>query len=226
MCICGKPDCEVPYGLCHCGCGEVTPIVRFTDRPKQRIAGLPSRFIIGHSNREARIVIQQPSDPTIRHIALTRGQITVVDAGDFAWLGKWAWFALGDLEDGCYAARHRAIADGAGPGIILMHRVILGLDGSDEIEEGDHRDGNRLNNRRGNLRQGPHANNQMNRGMAQNNTSGCAGVSFHKRRQRYQVRIGVGGKEMYLGYADTLAAAEAIRKEAEQRYYGDWARKS
>lgn len=42
---------EVPYGYCHCGCGQKTKIARQTDRKWGIVAGEPMRFINGHSNR-------------------------------------------------------------------------------------------------------------------------------------------------------------------------------
>jgi hypothetical protein len=54
MCICGNPDCKIPYGLCHCECGGKTELARDTDRPKLRIAGSPTRFIFGHGARKQR----------------------------------------------------------------------------------------------------------------------------------------------------------------------------
>jgi hypothetical protein len=225
MCICGKSDCQIPYGLCHCGCGRTVAIVRVTDRPKQRVAGTPSRFIQGHAARHLRPIIEQPSDTSIRHIPLTRGLITVVDAEDFDWLNKWPWGAVGDMQGGCYAGRCRTVADGPGVSIILMHRFLLGLDGTDEDDEGDHRDGDRLNNRRSNLRPGPHAKNQMNRGRSKNNLSGITGVGYHKGRGRYRARIRVNGKEILLGYTTTIAAAASLRRAGEEKYFGEWRRK-
>lgn len=39
---------DIPAGLCQCGCGKTTTIIRKTEKSKGRIAGQPSRFIKGH----------------------------------------------------------------------------------------------------------------------------------------------------------------------------------
>jgi len=42
------PASEVPFGYCHCGCGEKTAISKYTYRSEGRIKGQPSRFLPGH----------------------------------------------------------------------------------------------------------------------------------------------------------------------------------
>jgi hypothetical protein len=48
VCICGNKDCEIPFGLCHCGCGEKTNIARTSSRYHECIDGMPRKFILGH----------------------------------------------------------------------------------------------------------------------------------------------------------------------------------
>jgi hypothetical protein len=45
------PDWRPPSGLCGCGCGGATGIVKVTSRTKGRYAGYPARFLRGHANR-------------------------------------------------------------------------------------------------------------------------------------------------------------------------------
>lgn len=42
---------EVPYGFCHCGCGEKTTVPVETHRTRDRVKGRPMRFVHGHHNR-------------------------------------------------------------------------------------------------------------------------------------------------------------------------------
>lgn len=42
---------SVPYGYCHCGCGERSPLSAYTDRSRGYITDKPLRFINGHQNR-------------------------------------------------------------------------------------------------------------------------------------------------------------------------------
>lgn len=40
---------EIPYGYCHCGCGNLAPIATITDRRWHHVKGKPIKFINGHS---------------------------------------------------------------------------------------------------------------------------------------------------------------------------------
>lgn len=54
-CICGKTDCAIPYGLCHCGCGQKTQIVTCTVEKLGRIKGSPAKYFGKH-----RIHLEKP----------------------------------------------------------------------------------------------------------------------------------------------------------------------
>lgn len=54
-------DCisEIPYGYCHCGCGQKTNISKMTSKKYGQIKGIPVRYISGHHvrcSREQRII--------------------------------------------------------------------------------------------------------------------------------------------------------------------------
>ena len=55
--------------------------------------------------------------------------------------------------------------------------------------------------------------------IAQNNTSGIRGVSWHKGLQKWQARITIKGKTVSLGYYNNIEDAAAARKEAEEKYF-------
>lgn len=42
---------SVPYGLCHCGCGERTKIANHTDHRYGSVLGEPRRYLKGHHRR-------------------------------------------------------------------------------------------------------------------------------------------------------------------------------
>ena len=42
---------DIPFGYCHCGCGQKTRIPKHNNRRLGYIAGQPIRFIRGHSSR-------------------------------------------------------------------------------------------------------------------------------------------------------------------------------
>lgn len=49
---------EIPYGYCHCGCGEKTNINKTTSRSKNRFKGEPARFIHSHNGRTQIIPVE------------------------------------------------------------------------------------------------------------------------------------------------------------------------
>ena len=52
-----------------------------------------------------------------------------------------------------------------------------------------------------------------------NNSSGVPGVSFNRRRQRWEAYIRFQGKQIHLGMYATLDEAAAVRARAEEKYF-------
>lgn len=42
---------EIPYGYCHCGCGQLTSIASINDKRFGSVKGEPRRFVRGHYSR-------------------------------------------------------------------------------------------------------------------------------------------------------------------------------
>jgi hypothetical protein len=105
-------------------------------------------------------------------------------------------------------------------GTVLFHREILGLSVGDGIVV-DHIDGDRLNNRRSNLRLCTRAENTRNQRLSCKNTSGYKGVTFNKANGKWTSQIMLNKKRKHLGsfntpqeaYAAYCAAATIHHKE-------------
>ena len=102
-----------------------------------------------------------------------------------------------------------------------LHRFILDFPNSEDV---DHIDGDTDNNRKCNLRPCSHRNNSLNHRVASNNTTGVTGVVYVKRTGKYMARIKVKGKDIFLGYYQTLEEASKVRKEAEIKYFKEYRR--
>jgi hypothetical protein len=76
----------------------------------------------------------------------------------------------------------------------------------------DHINGNGLDNRIENLRDG--INNSRNMRLMKTNSSGVSGVNWSKSKGKWRARIH-DGKELHLGYFDDFDSAVAARKAAE-----------
>jgi hypothetical protein len=100
--------------------------------------------------------------------------------------------------------------------------------------ECDHIDGNGLNNQRKNLRvvtRQENARNQINRKKRtrevrakRNNKLGVQGIHWSKRRKKFQAQIWAN-RNIHLGYFFCLEKAKRAYREAELKYFGEFARK-
>jgi hypothetical protein len=144
-----------------------------------------------------------------------QGGHALVDDHLSEWLGEWRWHA----NSRGYVVRtvHVYIDGRRKSRTVLMHREILGLAYGDP-RQGDHEDGNKLDNRGSNLRiahRGQLDNQQNRQGPNRNGTSGYRGVTSDG-RGRWQAQVGLGRRLHHLGRFDTpeaaAAAAEAFRE--------------
>ncbi len=142
------------------------------------------------------------------------------DTGVFTWALYRNRLALeGDIA-GCvhptgYVRMH---VDGK---IHLAHRLAwLYMYGDWPVNEVHHIDGNKENNAIANLADVTCTENMRARGSFKNNTSGVKGVAYHKLKGKWCAAIGIGGKNIYLGYFKEFDDAVLARKKAEQELWG------
>ena len=100
---------------------------------------------------------------------------------------------------------------------IKMHRVLL-----PKFKIVDHINHNKRDNRKYNLREVTDSQNSMNKGIRSNNTSGVTGVYFKKESNKWFAIITVNKKIINLGYFKNFEDAVKARKEAEEKYYGEF----
>jgi hypothetical protein len=90
----------------------------------------------------------------------------------------------------------------------------------------DHADNNPLNNKIENLREATAAQNQHNKLIQKNNTSGVKGVSWHKPSNKWLVHLRVNGKKKHFGCYNDIELAELVAQEVRTKYHGQYARHS
>src|SRR3990167_452436 len=142
----------------------------------------------------------------------------LIDDEDHKWLSKFKWH----LRDG-YAVRNLYLGrENNKPKntVISMHREILKHHGIYLDKETDHINHNKLDNRKINLRAVTTSQNQWNRKLGKNNTSGYKGVALEKRNNKWKARI----KKKFLHYFDTPEKAAQTYNEAAQAYFGEYAK--
>ena len=139
-------------------------------------------------------------------IELTNSEQTaLVDDRNFDYLNQWDW----RLSDIGYVVRYPSMGK-----TIYMHREVLHRAGYTNFEAGDHRNRNPLDNQETNLRQATFSQNQQNRGLFRNNTSGYIGLSWHIREGGWRIHITLGGRRSCFGPFDDLLVAVKARDVA------------
>lgn len=145
------------------------------------------------------------------------GLISLVDNDDYNLISKYSWH----LSSFGYARARATVDIGIGRKHILMHRVIMGNPIGMDI---DHISGNKLDNRRENLRVCTRMENLRNSKIKKTNTSGFKGVSWDKKRNMWRARITVGGEEIHIG---SYAKKEVAKMEYDKmavKFFGEFAR--
>jgi len=104
-----------------------------------------------------------------------------------------------------------------------VHRLIFLLEHGYIPKEIDHINGDRQDNRLENLRSVTRSQNQFNKAMAQNNTSGYRGVSWHKKSQQWVIRVCANGKSM-VKYVKDLELAGLVAEEMRSLFHGKYAK--
>jgi hypothetical protein len=84
----------------------------------------------------------------------------------------------------------------------------------------DHIDNNKTNNNINNLRWATLTENQQNRQLNNNNTSGCKGIYFNKKCKKWYAQITVDGTQIHLGYFDNIEDAKKARVARAKEVFG------
>lgn len=151
----------------------------------------------------------------MKYIPLTKGYWATVDDDDYERVNKLKW-----REQNGYAIHSKQVKGWRT--IVAMHRFVLNVE--KDVEAVDHINGNRLDNRKCNLRCATQAENLRNH-HTWSNATGYKGVYLTRgsKSHPFVARIKAGGKSIYLGrFASEAKAAKAYNKAA-LKYHGEFA---
>lgn len=158
----------------------------------------------------------------MKTIPLTQDLVAIVDDADYETLSQFKWHAK---KHACSAYAARNIRVDGKQRTLKMHRVIMGDDATGLHV--DHRDGDGLNNQRGNLRICTRSENNRNRRLNKDNVTGLKGVSAPKTMResvnKFAAQIRVNGKCHHLGHFSTAELAHAAYCAAAVRFHGEFA---
>ncbi len=145
------------------------------------------------------------------------------ETGLFSWI-----ISLGPVNDGDIAGsiHHTGYVVIRHSGrLYAAHRLaFLYMTGSWPNDEIDHINGIRADNRWKNLRECSVAQNRMNKVIYRNNKSAVVGIRWRENDKRWIARINCRGEEIYLGCFQEKEAAMAVRRAAEDKYFGEFRR--
>lgn len=143
----------------------------------------------------------------MKRVKLTRGKYALVDDNDFENVSNYKWYcsSMG------YASRTEI--KGGKRKEVLMHRFLLNAQKGVEV---DHINRNPLDNTRKNLRFCTRSENNHNRGLNRNNSSGYTGIYWHKKAQKWQAQIMLDKKRVNIGLFDDKLLAFKERQAYEK----------
>ncbi len=155
--------------------------------------------------------------PRDGHIITRKGSVVLIDKEDYPSVSKYTW----TTNKTGYVQRYFRDSVTKKMGSISLSRFLMGV--SDKMWQEvmvDHINGDKLDNRRSNLRLANNTENQWNSKKSTRNKSGYKGVLWHKLHKKWMVSI----QRDCVGYYDDLeVAAWFYNKHAKERF-GDFAR--
>jgi len=212
---------NIPYGFCHCGCGQKTKIATITQRRRHVRRGEPMRYLSGHGTTHERPAITQPVDPSIRYIALTQGQVAIIDTHLYDWLMGYRWCARWHKSTRSFYSIRGERVDGK-QRTVIMSRQITGLERGDK-RIADHHNHDTLDYTGNNLRVVNATQSACNLRKRRDNTSGLKGTSWNKQWQKWGASICHQGKQRFLGYRNTREEAHQLYRTAAAELHKEFA---
>ena len=151
---------------------------------------------------------------------MSRGKYAIVDPDDYELLARYRWHAVRSRNT-FYAARFGKREKGRRRKYYQMHREVMNIPNRMMC---DHINGNGLDNRKANLRPATRAQNGWNRGKSRvESRSKYKGPAWDKADKRWEVRISVNSRRIYVGrFKDEMKAVRAY-DAAAIKYHGRFA---
>lgn len=196
--------------LCQCDCGNET-IVR-GDNLKNKTTqscGCLSKYISSKKLNKKYNTYNLDGKYGIGYTS--KGEEFYFDIEDYEKIKKYTWWID---KDGYVITENNKKR-------LSLHRLITNCS-NDTVVDHKYGEHTRNDNRKYNLRVCKQQNNMMNCKISKNNTSGVTGVVWDKRGNKWIAVITYNYKQIYLGGFNNFEDAVKARKEAEEKYFGEY----
>lgn len=203
------------YWLCECSCTECNKVVVSTSDlkynhtkscgclQKEDVAKRITTFnknASGHGKKNKVTKFYKEDGYAYGYTSNTK-QKFYIDLDDVSFAEKYTWY---ENDQGYIMSR----IDGK---LVRLHRAIINPQDNIEV---DHQKHKKYDNRKGELREVTRSQNSMNRK--------AKGVCFDKKRNKYVAYITINGHQKHLGYFIDEVDAIKARKDAEEKYFGEY----
>lgn len=201
--------------LCKCECGNTT-IVRAISLTSEitKSCGCLSKEI-AHTQAIKNFKKQNSFEICDRYVTMytLKNEPFYIDLEDFDKVKSICWWRR---KDGYILGRLNGKT-------IRLHRYVTNCPSEYEV---DHRNHDKSDNRKENLRIVTRSQNSMNKGLQSNNTSGVTGVCWDTHYQKWVAQIRLNNKNIRLGSFENFDDAIKVRQEAEEKYFGEYSYKN
>lgn len=190
------------YWLCRCECGLEKEISMTALRNGQKSCGCSAYGFAKDKVIGNEYTIDENN---VVHVKLRSGEEMLCDIEDWDKLKGYTWRM--NKQGYASAAINKRQK--------RFHVKVMGRKNGYVI---DHKDRDKLNNQRNNLRFVTKSGNAVNSKLSKNNTSGVKGVR-KARSGRWVACLMLNGKNIYLGTYDTIEEAAEARRKGEEKYF-------
>lgn len=146
-----------------------------------------------------------------------KGDIFYFDIEDYDKIKDYCWYKQ---NDGYICAQ-----DSKSGKCIQLHRIVMNTQDisiNADVRVDHIKTENKYDNRKCNLRIVRQYENCQNHRIYRTNKSGVSGVTFNEKNNKWVARISFKRKRLYLGSYERFEDAVTARKEAEEKYFGEY----
>lgn len=145
--------------------------------------------------------------------------VCIIDTSIYNSIKGYRWSAYRALKGKTYYAKTAVRKPDGSQTTLYMQQFVL-----PEAEEIDHKDGDGLNNRHGNLRSATHSQNMANRTQMGSRSSKFTGVHWREDIKKFRAYISVNGKRIDLGHFEDEVEAAKKHDDKAKELHGEFAR--